>query len=342
MNGDSYHDSKSHWVFALLLGIAGLLILLIFINLKNKADDGSATTTYSASSTAPVISSFTMCDYNANHATGGVCGSASTTITLAESNSSGTSGGNTIYLTGTVTDANTMDEFDDAGTDALTYYVTNGSIMSCAPDSQADRTCYSRDNQNTVGCILQNGYLSTATSATFSCAITLHYNAQPGATWTAAVRAKDGATYTDNEQLASNFTIASTTAVSVPSDITFTTSGGAVPLGTVSDAQSLTVYNVGNTTADYKVYATDMSCTKGSSTINASDRIAYSLSSVAYGSMTSSTESLGTAALVDANITPSTASTTVSSRAVYTRLHVPSSGVGGTCSGTVVFTSQES
>lgn len=322
----------------MLLGIVTLCIFLTVISLSNKADHAPG---HPTSGLAPSVSNIAVCDNNPGHATGTPCSANNPTITLAESNHLGTIGGNTIYITGTVTDNDTMDEFDNAGADALAYYVTNGPLMGCDPTSQSDRTCYSRDNQAGVQCAYSS-YNSTDIAVNFSCEVPLWFNTQASSVWTAAIRAKDGAALTGFGQLTGNFTVATTTAIAVPTDISFTSAGGVVPLGGTSDDSLLSVYNVGNTVADYKVYATDMVCSAGSASIDAFTRLKYSSTSgTPFGSMNTFYESFASSTFVNADLAVTTATTTPSQTSVYVKLDVPNSGIGGVCQGTIVFTSQD-
>lgn len=333
-----YNQGGSHWLFATLLCVFILCIFLTVISLSNKADHDPG---HPTSGLTPSVSNIAVCDNNPGHATGIPCIGSNPTIILAESNYLGTTGGNTIYITGTVTDNDTMDEFDNSGTDALAYYVTSGSIMECDPTSQSDRTCYSRDNQAGVRCAFSS-YNSTDIAVNFSCEVPLWFNAQASTGWTAAIRAKDGTALTGFGQLTGNFIVATTTAIAVPNDIGFTSSGGVVPLGGTSDDSLISVYNVGNTVADYKVYATDMTCSAGGTSIDASTRLKYSSTSgTSFGSMNAFYESFASSTFVNADLSIATATTTPSQGAVYVKLDVPNAGIGGVCQGAIIFTSQD-
>jgi hypothetical protein len=348
MSGEMYRDNKTHWVFALLLGIAGLLILLIFINLRSKADD--STTTVTTSSSAPTLSTPLMCDENASYSSGVVCSSGDTAITLTESDYTGMTGGNDIYISSTVTDVDTIDEFDNQGYGAITYYVTTSTGMNgCAPGAtESDRDCYSRTNQargsgfsnTTVGECYFASYTASATTATFACKVHLAANAMPWPTWYAKIKAMDGASNMVFGTSAS-FSVATSTGLALSGNISYQLSSAAIPVGSVSDASTVTVANSGNVTTDYKVLVSDMGCSRGAaiSGYGSTAQIGYSTSMASFtvGNKTNSASSSASATRVRASIAAPTSSSTLSTGNFYTKLQVPS-GSGGSCNGTITFT----
>ena len=336
MSLENSSESRSHWIFALLLGIAGLLILLVFLNLKSRADDNTLTTAYSVVEAAPTVSAVGFCTTNTNHATGGVCapGDYVTSITLLESNITGSIGGDVVYLTGTLSDANGFQDLNNMG--SITYKFTSLSPATCT--SHNDNDCIIASSLDT-NCIVQTvGAMDT--QATFSCEIPVPYNAKPG-TWTANAIVDDGTAASDLQlSYGSNITVNATTALEVPGSISYNKTGG-LAVGDVSDASQAVVYNTGNTVLDVKVHGTDMDCTTSGiangTSINFSGQVKAALSDLTFATMTSLGETLGTAGEFDANIPVAGTSSTPSTDQIFTKLTVPS-GVTGSCTGSMIFT----
>jgi hypothetical protein len=342
-------ENRSHWIFALLLAIAGLLILLVFVNIKNKAEDlpSEVNTEYAVQAAAPSVAGVNVCLINADHATGGLCNEPITALTLLETDNTGDGGGKTAYITGTITDNNGFGDLLNQPTASFTYKFTSLAPSACTAGVYSDNDCIVQTvsgsllDTSSTNCNLETVALDD-TTATFSCLVDVPYNALPG-DWTATVYVNDGTgTAVTAYSYASNVAIAPLTALTVPGTISYTKAGvNGLQIGDESDASSVTAYNTGNTAIDVKVHGTDMACTTGAITngtsINFTSQVKAALTDLTFASMTSLGETLGAAGLLDANIPVASVSSTVQSDPIYTKLTVPT-GVTGSCTGTMVFT----
>lgn len=168
-----------------------------------------------------------------------------------------------------------------------------------------------------------------------SCSFALRWFANP-ATWTCKLVVTDSTSAGSNE---TNTTVNQLKSISVTSSITFPEQA----LGsTTTDAneRNVIVNNTGNVAINVSVYGYGASesdgyclvCTVGGSEIPVGN-MKYSLSAAqSFGSMTALTSSAVT--ITDFNLAKGASST----KSVYWKLQIPSSDVGGSCSGFIVIT----
>lgn len=305
--------------FLFILFIFSVLGGLILFAPVVKADEATASVTVENS--LPVASSVSI-------------NSAGATMTLTENTTA------VATATFTVTDNNGCGDIDAHATNETiaVFYRTNvAGGAACTPDAI---NCYSMSCTGPTACTPGGSDLT----ATFSCTANVQFYADPtdaGATyeasdWTATATPRDAAG-TDGTPAADTIEMASLTALNVTASISY----GSLALGgdTASTDQTTVVTNTGNRKIDTQVggYGTStgdtfsMTCTIGNTAVALEK---YSLAaSTAYASKT---------ALVT-DTSPDTVVTNIPKGAaqtddIYWGMGLPSTGVGGSCSGKVVFT----
>ena len=330
MHNESYseQESKTHWIFALLLGIAGLLILLIFINVRSKADGTNGTSSTAAlSNAAPYLTAVQTCTNANDPGTSAVCstGANPSSYTVAEcSDIGGTCTGDAaktyIRVTGNYTDPNGCSEVTARTAspwDAITILIATSSGNGTLDNGINGVNYWSIGaTGSTDGTCTFSTCATGVTDGTFNCKVALRYNMEPDTTnhWRAWVQLNDGSTTsTYTTYTSSTFDIDATLAIAVPATLTFTqgSNGGGSPLiasstdsgiaAATSGDTSLIVYNTGNTAATaYRFYGlatgtsavippNAFSCTSGAILNSA---LKWQLTSgVTFSSMASSTPS---------------------------------------------------
>jgi len=178
--------------------------------------------------------------------------------------------------------------------------------------------------------------VGSGTTRDATCSFSVMYSALPGE-WTCNVTGTDG-TDTGSAQK-TDITINSLKALSVGTTMAF----GSTALGAVAVENSTTVSNKGNAVIDVQLYTYGVSNDDGYSfncatgtipfdalkyNLTAAQTYATAMSAIGRNSTTPLTESAFDLA-VDVDTTPST-------KNIYWKVQVPSSGVDGTCSGKLV------
>jgi len=182
-------------------------------------------------------------------------------------------------------------------------------------------------------CIPSGG---TGTTETYTCDFDVQYYADPtddgtysAQNWECLVTPSDsvGAGTTDSDTIEMN----SLSSLNVTSTVSY----GSVTLGSNTGAsnQTVTITNTGNVNIDTQFSGTDMTCTIGSAS---SSNQKYGTTDVTYASLTNSLS--GTPTERDLDISQRTDDATPSTKATYWGLAMPSTGVGGSCSGTNTIT----
>lgn len=261
---------------------------------------------------------------------------AAASVTLTEATTK------TVTVTFTVTDNNGCSDINAHATNktiAVFYRtnVTNGA--SCTPDAA---NCYSMSCTGPTGCTPGGEDLN----ATFSCTASVQFYADPtdtgstydATTWTATATPRDAAG-TDGTPNSDTIEVNSLTALSLGETPTIAYDALALNANTGTTDESTTVTNTGNRTIDTQVggYGSvsedtySMVCTIG--TIPVANEKYSLVAETAYASKT---------ALVT-NATPNTVVTDIaqgaaSSDIIYWGMGLPATGVGGSCTGKVVFT----
>jgi hypothetical protein len=297
--------------------LGGIFLLGYQINASS-----SATATLTVTNATPTASNIALANVS-----GGNINLTSATTTLATA-------------TFTITDNNGCEDIDSTATktSAVFYRTDVDGGVSCTPDAA---NCYTFNcTQDAASCTSGGEDLN----ATYTCTGTLQFYADPtdagsphaDTTWTVGIIPADssGAASASTSYTAE---MVSLTSLSVTAEINY--SSLALGADTGSTDQTTTVTNTGNRVIDTQVggygSASDdgysMVCTIGNTPV-ANEK--YSLSaSTAYASKT---------ALVT-DTSPNTATTNIAQGAsstgdIYWGMGLPETGVGGTCTGHVVFT----
>ena len=188
-------------------------------------------------------------------------------------------------------------------------------------------------------CSLSGG---TGTTVNAACKFSVHYSATP-AEWTCKITATDGSAATGSANNTA-VTINSLIALSTDSSITFPETA----LGAIATEQTLQVNNTGNSQIDTQLYtygATDgdgysMICTIGGSEIpytnlkynlTAAQDFTANMSAIGNSSTTYTTETAF-------NLAAETTDNVASTKDIYWKIQVPSTDVGGSCTGYLVVT----
>lgn len=312
-------SGSSHYILGSLLFIIGLLVLILIINLRSRADDSSTQVTLN--NTAPVVDTLTFSETSQ--------GASIDNFTVNENTTK------PLYIYGTYHDDNGC-----ADVNTLGFVLYGGSSVGGTGCSYNDTNCYNQNstgytcNFTSVGSNTCDG--GTDTTADYVCSVPVQFFADAtddgpysGNDWVARVSATDASTstgYYDSGIL----TFYTLSALDVGSSINY----GSLGLSSTSPSSiPLAITNTGNNNAlDVNVSGTNMSCTVGSIPVGNQH---YSTASAApYGSMTALT---GSPELIDFNIVKATSAGTPSDEDLYWQLQVPSSGLSGSCAGTSTF-----
>lgn len=295
-------ESKQHYLFAILLFIAGLLIILIFLTVRSQADDTN--TSASVGNAAPSVGAVTIAEASA--------GAQANTINLSEGATK------TLYCHAEFIDNNGCDEVDSGGNIKAVFYSDN-TDANCDAD---DADCYIVEGEGN-GCTVSACAGGTDTTATVECQTDVQYYAD-ATDWTCQIQVND-ASATSTASFATTTINACVGLAITGGPINF----GTVALGATSNEQSITLNNTCNSIIDADASATDITCDVGFIE-DALQRFSLS-QGAAYNTMTAMSSSSQT---VDLNIPVGLNENDI----VYQMLQLPNSGVGGTCSGTQTWT----
>ena len=327
--------SKNHYAIAALLGVVGILVLIIFIGLRSQADD--STTSATVSNATPTIDTITVSSASA--------GAAVTSLNLEESTST------PLYVYGTFTDNNGCDEVTGAqSSDVPNFFVwtyrSGVATSSCTSGGtflSDDRFCYttaSSTSQYNTGvwnatCTFSGCTGSTDVDGSYECRIPFNYFADPtdsGAysaqTWNVVVSAADYGN-TPATLAYSTVEINAGAALSVTAAVNY----GSLAFSAASAVQTATTTNTGNKmTLDSYVSGSVLTCTDGTISIG-QQKYTTSTSATPNVALTGSNAPLRLS--MNKRVSTSTAPAVSTTR---WQLTMPSSGLSGTCSGTITFT----
>ncbi len=309
------NDSRQHLIFAVLLGIAGLLIILIFVTIKSQGDtsDTSATVTNAAPSVDSIyITTSSQATYQDS-------------ITLTENTTTD------VFVKGTFSDNNGCDEVSGVGGGITTTLYRSG-ISGGTNCSANNSNCY-----QTISCSFFNCTSGGSdTTGSFLCTSSVQYYTNPtdsgtysSQTWLATATATDKyasafATTTGGVEMNSLLAIGLGENGSGAS-IAY----GSLALGATSAADvNLIIRNTGNVRTNPQVSGTDLTCTVG--TIPNSNQKYATTTGVAYGSKTALS---GAAANLNVCMSVATESASSTSSTLW-MIQIPSNGVAGACTGT--------
>ncbi len=313
--------SNSHYIIALLLGVMGVLILLVFVSLRSQADNTGSTAT--VANQAPTVDTVTIAS------TSGGTGISAFDLTENATTS--------LWVHGTYTDNNGCSEVESDGIETL---IARSSVSStCFADGSTtdDRYCYRQDSSVAGSvCSLTNCAGGTDVTGSYTCTFPVRnfadatdaggdatYSAQ---NWVGAVIISDGIDDGDNKY-SSTFEMNTLTAINVSSTVAY----GSVALGATSSVQTITLTNTGNDNGtNANVYGTALTCTVGTIAVG-QQTYTSSTSASPSTALTTASSSLGL------NITKQTTSTVQATSNTRWMFTMPSSGLSGTCTGTVTF-----
>ena len=312
-------SSLHHYLIAILLGVAGLFIILIFVSLRSQADTSSSSAT--VSNQAPTIDTVTV-----NSASSGT---GLSTLTLTENTTT------TLYVYGTFTDNNGCSEVSGSGTAVITPTITVLGTTCTASTDNNENYCYLMGGSPTSrwytnNCTISNCDGGTDVAGSFLCSYGIWHFASStdsySGSWGAGVAANDG-TVTSAVNSNTTFEVGSLTSINVTSSIDY----GALALGAQSTTGTIRITNTGNNNrTDIIVYGTAMTCTVG--TISVGQQV-YTSSSLITPTQTLSTVSTS----IGLSVRKQIVSTTEQASSTYWKLTLPSSGISGTCTGTLTF-----
>lgn len=208
--------------------------------------------------------------------------------------------------------------------DAVLYRSGATGGASCSADNN---DCY-----RVTGCSLGGG---GGTTINYSCIVNLEYFTDPtdtgayGAqTWNVRISVDDGTDTTDDDSYTNE--VSSMSAIYIPGSIDH----GTLVLGATNDGEALTTYNAGNVDVDIDLsMSSAISCTLGTIPI-ANNK--YGTKDLAYASLTYTLSSTPTT--LDVLMPQQTNDGVQVSDIIYWGIQIPSTEVGGTCSGVVTAT----
>ena len=325
-------DNKTQLIIAVLLGVAGLLILLIFLVIRSQADDTQPTVTLE--NIRPSIISINI----------GTTDGGNEVMTATPTSSVDLTEGTTrrIYYTGTLEDLNGCKEIESGTNNPITVTSHRISVADPGGDSNSynQTSTYFADMPNFNQCTLTNCAGGSDTQLEYSCYHDFQYYADITTTntpkgtgeseyWEVEITIRDQDNlFSSSSTMPRLFEIYPLTAVDVSSSINY----GSLSLGATSTEQSLSIVNTGNdNTTDLDMAGTDMTCTTG--TI-ASENQFYTLTSESYGSAPTLSNSSST---IDFNLAKRTSTLGGQSASiVYWKLNIPTDegSLAGSCIGT--------
>jgi hypothetical protein len=314
---DSSATSRQHYLFALLLFMAGLLIILIFLTVRSQADDEQ--TDVGINNNAPTVESVHISDRVTSNNISEIV------VTDNETVPSST------YVWGEWHDDNGCSQVtaDEVGIEVV-FYASDENI-NCDADIQ---NCYKAATTTAGNCTLAGCAGGVDTDGTYTCelvdASTFPFHATQG-TWTAAVTMYDNQASTNTSEVVEDtITVNELMALTPSGDLDFQDQA----LGATTGDKTLTIANTGNTTIDWYAYATRMDCTVG---YIATSSLHYDLSTgTGFWAMTSSTDSDTVPGGERINVDLARRSTALASEDDLSfKLKLPADGISGSCTGNV-------
>ncbi|MFH1947303.1 MAG: hypothetical protein ABIJ23_04065 [Candidatus Magasanikbacteria bacterium] len=310
-------ENKYHYLVALLMGVVGLLIILIFVSLRTGAENEGGTASTTIINTAPTVDSIVVTGAQTlNQAAYGSDGLATVTVAVQ------------------YTDSNSC------------YDVKTGSgtfLVGIYNDLNAGTTCDAAGELDYHDCYEENSYAGTFTCAndcvglgdtvgTITCEFPFKHFAEPG-TWEVYTSLYDGTAETVSTTASNIHTINTLGAIALNSTLV---DFGSLSLGGVSTldaADTITgVRNSGNQDVALKALtATGMSCSSYGIIPIVNLKIATS-TSVAYVNKTVLSDS---AVELGYTLSQQTVNGSASTGSLYWGLQIPSTGVAGTCTSSI-------
>ena len=363
----------NHYLVALFLGVAGVLILLVFVSLRSQADDNTFSAT--VSNATPTIDSITV--NTSTSGAGTLLSSPSTTpLTLNEQTYT------QLYVYGKVSDNNGCFEVASTSGRLEVYVYRHNTVpgLGCSSSTteKNDMRCYINSNDNTgdgdplitstSSCIfIDNGCTPSSTvQVGFRCTFPIKHfadatdsggagsagGAYSAQNWKAEAIAIDSNGARSATSTAINFELATLTSINVSSTLDFgSIAYGAASgvVGSIGSAQSIRIINSGNNASTtIQVQSNPFNCTVG--TIGVSS-LAYTTSTLTsyttqattkVVSSSNSAEAFRTSGNLAIRYGKQTVTTTEAPSTTWWILDiVPSTAgtaLGGSCNGVITFT----
>lgn len=335
-------QGSAHLVYGIAFTIIAVAAVIALILTRSSADDSTGSVTIS--NVDPVINNITVSatEY----------GSATTTIWLAEGVTP-----TDLFIHGKVTDENSCQEIDNPSTDAdggnwdfSVYRASVSNTSSCTEDIDSCRrtdmvsTTLGNANSPNAGSDGSNCASAADTEMNYHVKYHMPHYMEPtdadsqfsDTTWAAFAAVTDDSDG-DAGTASKAFELGGLLAMELTTGIDF----GTMPLASSTGSkgrQTLGIGNTGNRTLDVTKSGGTLSC--GAGTISLS-RIYFNVTESEFGLATGTARNLGTSesTTISLGLTKRTTSSTSSSTQLYLAIHTPTTGVSGTCTGTITLTS---
>jgi len=279
--------------------------LLLFVLLSAGVAADTTTTSASVTNAAPSVGAIT----------------ASDPITLSESTTA------VVQCNATITDNN---GYGDVSAANATFWDVAATTIGAADD-------YNNHYTNT-SCSLSGGSGTTINSV---CSFIVHYSAN-AAEWNCSLTARDGSSATGSNTVA-NMTVNQLKALASDASLSF----GTLALGATSSTDvNITINNTGNAQIDVQLggYAQttadnfSMNCSVGGSKIPVGNLKWNLTAAQVYANMSALVNDSAALTVSDFDLAAETTDNTASTKKIHWKLQLPSTDVGGSCTGNVVVT----
>ncbi len=322
-------QTDSSQVIALLLGVFVLLAALLFVSIRSKAaEGGESDTQVTISAAAPTMSLFahnqselplSMLLINEGSVT-------NTEIEILYSDNNGCA--EIVAASSTV---------------EMVAFHSQETALSCATSGTNSSTCIASNDAfaefaGAVGSNTCTGPTDLDVSYKYTIEWDYFVSSSVADGWGLSARITDAAGTTSTLTLVDNFGVTGQTYMSLASS---TVDFGSLALGaTATSADPLVLTNTGNDSLDVDLLIDNMTCTDG--TINADSggdpgEIRVDIGSAAFESMGSNVAG-GLVTLSNFNLEAASSRTDSATQTIYWGIEIPTSGVGGTCTGGITLT----
>ena len=294
-----------------LLGLIAIVAAAGIVYVSTGADDIGQQVTVNNS-----VPSFTTIGAFSDSA----CTIPNSSLTLTEGTTSGT-----LYFCGVAADANGEDEIDSADQYDFVFFESGTETSACVDD---DNDCYRQLNGD--GITVSNCH---DTICDFIVEVDdIKFHAAPAATWKGAITVADDSAASASLTMVSSVNVEELTAFTVTPNINF----GSLSLGQTSSGQLVTFTNTGNVVVDANQTATaDLVCSAGGSIPIGNVRRSFFPG--AFGFDDGILLTLAETAITNLDMPKPIATPSDSVKNMYVKIHIPDSGVAGTCSNSVSF-----
>lgn len=335
-------QGSAHLVYGIAFTIIAVAAVIALILTRSSADDSSSSVTIT--NEPPTIDNMTISTSE--------YGSATTTLWLAEGVTP-----TDLFIHGKASDTNTCQEIDDPSLFAIAgnwefsvFLATVSNTSTCTEDidtcRRTDNVSTTLGNSNSPNAGSDGGACTGASDTSLNYQVKYHmpHYSQPtdtdssssDTTWAGVVKLKDD---TAAEEITSStaFELGGLLAMELTTGVDFGTMPLASSTGT-KGRQTLGIGNTGNRTLDATKSGGTVSCSGG--TFNFS-RVYFNVTESEFGLASGVHRNLGTtgSTTMSLGLTKRDTSSSSSSTQLYLAIHTPTSGVRGTCNGTITLTS---